>query len=126
MFTFSSRRVAGIFLVLAAVGIEIQIVGGADYPTVPPGLIILLVAAIIMFFVRPVWAVAVAAVATVFISVGGVVAPNLREQLGDAGMTLVFAGSVVQVIGLLGALAMLVPALRQAAAQRRSAKQLQG
>jgi len=32
-------------LVIAAVGIPIQIAGGADYPTVPPGLIISLVAA---------------------------------------------------------------------------------
>jgi hypothetical protein len=39
-------QVAG--LVVAAAGIVIQIASGADYPTVPPGLIILLAAAVLV------------------------------------------------------------------------------
>jgi hypothetical protein len=41
----AQRMSAAVALVAAAAGIGIQILGGADYPTVPPGAIILLVAA---------------------------------------------------------------------------------
>ena len=36
----TARGVAGTGLVVAAVGIPIQVAGGADYPTVPTGLLI--------------------------------------------------------------------------------------
>lgn len=122
MTSFNYRRATAVALALAAVGIELQILGGADYPTVPPGLLILLAAAAVMFLTRKVWAIGIAAFATLFISIGGVVAPNLREQLTDSTSSLVFVGSLVQIVGLVAALALFSPALR-AAVKRRSAPQ---
>ena len=74
----TARRAAGCGLILAAVGIPIQIAGGVDYPTVPPGLMILAAAALLMLFAPWRWAVVVATLATLFISVGAVVTPNFR------------------------------------------------
>jgi hypothetical protein len=94
------RRVAGTGLVLAATGIVIQIIGGADYPTVPPGLLILLTAAALVLFGPWRLALGLAMVATLFISVGGVLAPSFRQQLSDPSQLLTFSGSIVQVVGL--------------------------
>ena len=110
----TARRAAGSGLILAAVGIPIQIAGGVDYPTVPPGLLILTAAALLMLFAPWRWAVVVAALATLFISVGAVVTPNFRHQLGDPGAVVTFVGSAVQVIGLVLALAGGAGALREA------------
>ena len=101
----NGRRLAGAGLILAAIGIVLQIAGGADYPVVPPGLIILVVAALLALFAPWGWAVLLAAVATLFLSVGGVIAPNLREQISDPGAFLTFLGSLVQAAGLVVALA---------------------
>ncbi|MDV3220289.1 hypothetical protein [Intrasporangium sp.] len=92
-------------LTAAAAGIAVQILGGADYPTVPPGLLILLAAAALVAFVHARWVVVAAAAVTVFITIGGIVTPNLRNQLADPGAVLVFTGSALQVLALLGALA---------------------
>jgi len=104
----NGRRLAGLGLIVAAIGIPVQIAGGADYPTVPPGLIILAVAALLMLFAPWRWAVVLAAVATLFISVGAVLAPNLRDQLSDPGAATLFAGSLIQLAGLVPALAGLI------------------
>ncbi|MFF5175764.1 hypothetical protein ACFY3U_24485 [Micromonospora sp. NPDC000089] len=106
-----ARRAAGGALLVAALGIVVQIVGGADYPTVPPGLLILTAAALAFLLAPWRWAVVLAAAATLFISVGGVLAPNFREQLGDPGDALVFAGSLVQAAALAVALLFAVVAL---------------
>jgi hypothetical protein len=108
------RRIAGTGLLIAAVGIPIQIAGGADYPTIPPGLLILLAAAALVLFAPWRWALGLAALATLFISVGGTIAPNFRHQLGNPGEVVTFAGSVVQVIGLVIALVFSAAALREA------------
>jgi hypothetical protein len=98
------RRLAGTGLLIAAAGIPIQIAGGAHYPTVPPGLLILLAAAALVLLAPWRWALGLASLATLFLSVGGVVAPNFRRQLGDPGQLVTFVGSVVQAIGLFIAL----------------------
>lgn len=108
------RRAAAGCLAAAAVAIELQILGGADYPTVPPGLIILAVAAVLVLLPTPRWTLALATVATAFISIGGVVAPNLRDQLAEPGDALAFAGSALQVVALLGALLCCALGLREA------------
>ena len=64
------------------------------------------------------WALAVASLATGFISVGGVLAPSFRHQLGDPNQTLTFAGSVTQVIGLVVALVFCAAAIRDALRRR--------
>lgn len=98
------RRSASGSLAAAAAGIALQILGGADYPTVPPGFLILLAAAALLAFVQARWVVVAAAAVTVFITIGGIVTPNLRNQLADPGAVLVFTGSALQVLALLGAL----------------------
>jgi hypothetical protein len=63
-------RLTGIALLVAALGIVLQILSGADYPTVPPGIIILLVAAGVVWFAPWRWAPAVGALAGLFQLVG--------------------------------------------------------
>jgi hypothetical protein len=90
-------NVAG--LVAAAAGIVIQIASGADYPTVPPGLIILLAAAgLVALGARWRWTTIVGVVVPAFLLVGAVVASQARDQLGDPGQVGVFVGTVVQLL----------------------------
>ena len=112
MTSVRSRRLAGGGLLLTAISIPVQIAGGVNYPTVPPGLIILLVAAAIMLLAPWRWAGFVALVATLFLCFGAIAAPNFRHQPTEPGQTLAFAGSLVQVAGLVLAVAGLPPALR--------------
>jgi hypothetical protein len=107
-----SRWMAGAGLLLAAIGIVVQIAGGANYPTVPPGLIILLVAAAITWLAPWRWAGFVALAATLFLCVGALIAPNFRDQLSDPGQTVQFIGSLIQAAGLVVALIGFPPALR--------------
>jgi hypothetical protein len=117
----NARRLAGAGLILGAIGIVFQIAGGADYPAVPPGLIILLVAAGLVLFAPWGWAVVLAGVATLFLSVGGVVAPGLRDQLSNPGAAASFFGSLIQTVGLIAALAgfVLIAARRRSVASVR-------
>jgi hypothetical protein len=96
-------NVAG--LVAAAAGIVIQIASGADYPTVPPGLIILLAAAgLVALGARWRWTTVVGVVVPAFLLVGAVVASQARDQLGDPGQVGVFVGTVVQLLAMAVAL----------------------
>lgn len=113
------RRAAAAFLAAAAVAIELQVLGGADYPTVPPGLVILGAAAVLVLLPTPRWALAIATVATGFISIGGLVTANLRDQLGEPGEALTFAGSAAQAVALLGGLVCCALALRETFADPR-------
>jgi hypothetical protein len=114
-FTSSTvRRVTGTGLVVAAVSIPVQIAGGVNYPVVPPGLLILAAAAALVLFAPWRWTLILAALATLFIGIGGTVAPNFRHQLSTPGDTVAFVGSVVQAIGLVIALVFFVPVLIEA------------
>ena len=105
-------NVAG--LVVAAAGIVIQIASGADYPTVPPGLLILLVAAaLVALGARWRWTTIVGVIVSLFLLLGGVLAPQAREQLGDPGQVGVFIGTVIQLMALVVALVAGVAATRQ-------------
>jgi hypothetical protein len=96
-------------LVVAADGIMIQYVSGVDYPTIPPGPIILLAAAGVVIFGRGRWSPVVGLVATLFVLIGGAIATiagnGYSETLGDPGELGGFAGAVVQLVGLAIALA---------------------
>jgi hypothetical protein len=61
-------------LVVAAAGIMIQYVSGVDYPTIPPGPIILLAAAAVVAFGPWRWSSVVGLVAALFLSIGGAIA----------------------------------------------------
>jgi hypothetical protein len=92
-------------LVAAAAGIVIQIASGADYPTVPPGLIILLAAAgLVALGARWRWTTIVGVVVPTFLLVGGAIAQQARDQLGDPGQVGVFVGTVVQLLAMAVAL----------------------
>jgi hypothetical protein len=96
-------NVAG--LVAAAAGIVIQIASGADYPTVPPGLIILLAAAgLVALGARWRWTTIVGVVVPTFLLIGAVVASQARDQLGDPGQVGVFVGTAVQLLAMAVAL----------------------
>ena len=95
-------NVAG--LVVAAAGILIQYVSGVDYPTVPPGPIILLAAAAVVAFGPWRRSPFVGLGAAVFLSIGGAIATiagnGFSETLGDPGEVGGFAGAAVQIVGL--------------------------
>jgi hypothetical protein len=96
-------NVAG--LVAAAAGIVIQIASGADYPTVPPGLILLLAATgLVALGARWRWTTIVGVVVPTFLLVGGAIAPQARDQLGDPGQVGVFVGTAVQLLAMAVAL----------------------
>ncbi|MDQ3568696.1 MAG: hypothetical protein M3397_11540 [Actinomycetota bacterium] len=57
-------------LVAAAAGVVIMIVSGVDFPTIPPGLIILLIPAGLVAFGRWRWTPIIATLAGLFIFVG--------------------------------------------------------
>jgi hypothetical protein len=97
---------------LAAISIPVQIAGGVNYPTVPPGLIILLVAAAITLLAPWRRAGFIALAATVFLCFGAIAAPNFRDQVGDPGRTLAFVGSLLQGAGMVLALVTLPAAVK--------------
>jgi hypothetical protein len=108
----ASLTVAG--LVVAAAGIVIQIASGADYPTIPPGLLILLAAAgLVALATRWRWTMIVGVIVSLFLLVGGALAPQAREQLGDPTQVGVFIGTVIQLLALVVALVVSVAATRQ-------------
>ena len=91
-------------LVVAAAGIMIQYVSGVDYPTIPPGAIILLAAAAVVAFGRWRWSPLVGLVAALFLSIGGAIATvvgnGFSETLGGPDEVGSFAGAVIQIVGL--------------------------
>ena len=108
----ASLTVAG--LVVAAAGIVIQIASGAEYPTIPPGLIILLAAAgLAALATRWRWTTIVAVIVSLFLLVGGVLAPQAREQLSDPTQVGIFIGTLIQLLALVVALVAGVAATRQ-------------
>jgi hypothetical protein len=101
-------------LLVAAAGIVIQIASGAEYPTIPPGLVILLAAAgLVALATRWRWTTIVGVIVALFLLVGGVLAPQAREQLANPGQVGVFIGTVIQLLALVVALVAGVAATRQ-------------
>ena len=93
------RKLAVGGLIMAAAGIVAQMIGGADYPAVPPGVLVLLAAAA-LFAIRNRWTPLPGVLIAMFISVGAVVTPNMGDQLGDPSAAGVFAGTLIQLVGL--------------------------
>jgi hypothetical protein len=99
-------------LVVAAVGIVIPIIGGIDFPVVPPGLVIVVVAAALVASARWRWVPFVGVVVPLFLLVGGTISiPGEDEphRTDVVGLT----GTVVQAIGLVVALIAGLQVLRQ-------------
>jgi hypothetical protein len=92
------RRAVLVSLVISAIGIPIQILGGWDYPVVPPGMLILLAAGLVALLpVR--WAPAITLVAGGFILVGFFVVGDLANMFGSQN-ALVTVGKWVQMVAL--------------------------
>jgi hypothetical protein len=110
-------------LVVAAAGIVIQIASGAEYPTIPPGLIILLVAAgVAALGIRWRWTSLFGVIVPLFLLAGGALAPQARGQLGDPTRVGVFVGTVIQLLALAIALIAGVVAARQSDRTRPGAR----
>jgi hypothetical protein len=103
-------------LAVAAAGVMIQYFSGVDYPTIPPGPIILLAAAGVVVFGRWRRAPVAGLVAAAFVSIGGVVATiagnGFSETLGEPSELGGFLGALVQIAGLVIALPAGVVAVR--------------
>jgi hypothetical protein len=95
----TARKFAVTGLAAAAAGIIVQILGGADYPAIPPGAL-LLVAAAVLFAIRTRWTPVVGLVIPVFLSIGAVATPNMRDYLGEPSRAVVFTGTVIQLLGM--------------------------
>jgi hypothetical protein len=100
----------------------IQYVSGVDYPTTPPGPIILLLAAAVVAFGPWRWSPVVGLVTALFVSIGGVIATiagnGFNVTLGDPSDVGGFAGAVVQIVGLVIAVPAGLVAARRSSASR--------
>lgn len=92
------RRTVLVSLVVSAIGIPIQILGGWEYPVVPPGMLITLAAGVVALLpVR--WAPVISLVCGGFILVGFFVVGDFANMFGSQNAP-VTAGKWVQVIAL--------------------------
>ncbi len=103
-------------MVVAIAAIIWQIAVGVDYPTVPPGPIILGVAAVIVVLVRATWARVVGIVIPLFLLVGGTIAfvaddANALRHPGDASP---FVATAIQLAAVAVALVAGIVAFRGA------------
>jgi hypothetical protein len=114
----SFARVSALALLAAAVGIVLQIIGGAEYPAVPPGIVLLVVAAGIVAFAPSRWAPIAAVLAGAFLLVG-MFAAGQAARLVDIDTVLNTTGLWVQTVAVViaivtGAMAMQRPGDRAA------------
>lgn len=107
--------------VAAAIGIQIA-TGVDDYPTVPPGAVLAVVAAVIVLAVRSRWAVVAGFVYPVWIVIGAFATSGTGDRLSRPSDLGPFLGTVLQVaalaVGLVTGVALvaaLVPAARRRA-----------
>ena len=105
---------------LGAIGLIIEVVSGVPgFPTVPPGPIILIVAAAFVALARWRWAPILGLVAALFITIGNVVSDSgTAGRLSDPGAFGPFAGTALLVLGLALALVAGLAASRRALRQR--------
>ena len=96
----SPARTEAAALAVAAAGIIIQIIGGVNYPAVPPGLIILLAAAALVAFLPWRWASVFGVLAGAFMVIGAIGAANARYDLTHPGHPGAFIGTWIQLIAV--------------------------
>jgi hypothetical protein len=112
----------GVALFAAVVGMIVQIIAGVDFPTVPPGPIILGVVGIALFATFNRWVALAGVAAPLFIAVGGVLEGSSWGRVVHPGEFGPFIGTVLQWVGLVGAIAFGLRAIFQA--RRGSASSL--
>ena len=108
-------KVNAFAMVTAMAAIVWQIAAGVDYPPVPPGLIILGVAVVVVLFVRASWARVVGIVVPLFLLIGGTIASiaNDDNAIRDTGDATPFLATVVQLAAVVVALVAGVAAFRE-------------
>ncbi|BBH63881.1 hypothetical protein ACTI_05660 [Actinoplanes sp. OR16] len=112
--TFTTlRRVLGISLLVAGLGVLIQyLVGVPGFPKIPPGPIILGVAGILVLALpRYRWVIVVGLIAALFVTVGGLIEGSVWGRLGEPGRFDVWIGVFLQWAGQAVALVSAVMAL---------------
>ena len=88
-------------LAAAAAGIIVQIIAGVKYPAVPPGLVILLAAAAVVWFVPWRWTPMIGVVCAGFIFIGGFAAAQGRYDLTHPGTHPgAFSGTLIQMVAM--------------------------
>jgi hypothetical protein len=87
-------------LLVAAAGFAIQIVSGVDVPTVPPGLVIMLVAAALVAFGPWRWTPVVGVVVGLFLLVGFFASGSVASLLAPDRLG-VFVGAWVQFLAVI-------------------------
>jgi hypothetical protein len=110
----TASKVNALAMVVAIGAIIWQIAAGVDYPAVPPGPIILGVAALVVLFVRATWARVLGIGVPLFLVVGGTIASvadddNALRHPGDASP---FIATVLQFAALAIALVAGIVAFR--------------
>lgn len=90
-------------ILVAIAGMVIQISTGVKYPTVPPGVVILAVTALLLSTVPWPWMRIPGLLAPLFILVGGVVSGTGRTNISHLSPVGPFLGTVVQFCGLAAA-----------------------
>lgn len=98
-------------LIVAAVGIVVQIIGGVNYPAVPPGLIILLAGAALVAFLPWRWAPVFGVLGAGFLLIGAFAAAESRDHLSHPGHPGAFIGSWIQLVAVVVAVAAGIAAL---------------
>jgi len=98
----TARRVAVAGLILGALGIVILGVAGVNMPMVPPGLVMLLAAAIALATGRGRWA-AILAVVVGLAEIGGFFASGSYSGLVETGSPGVLIGTWIRLIGIITA-----------------------
>ncbi|MGX1477933.1 UNVERIFIED_CONTAM: peptidoglycan/LPS O-acetylase OafA/YrhL [Streptomyces canus] len=86
-------------LLLLAASIAGQIAAGADYPTVPPGLVIPLVAAALLVWRTNRWTTGLALGVGLFIGAGAILTPNTGDHL-SSGDTALVASTAAELVAL--------------------------
>lgn len=111
----TATRVNALAMVAAIGAIIWQIAAGVDYPTVPPGPIILGVAVVVVVFVQAPWARVVGVVVPLFLLIGGTIASiaNDDNAIRDPGDASPFVATVLQFAAVVVALAAGVVAFRE-------------
>jgi hypothetical protein len=93
-------RINAAALLLAIVGMIIQIASGVKYPTVPPGVVILAVTALLIAFVAWPAIRLLGVIAPLFILVGGFMSTAGRTNISHPGHVGSFTGTAIQFGGL--------------------------
>jgi hypothetical protein len=96
---FTPRSFTAFALLTAAVGIYVQLLGGADYPVVPPGALILVAAAGIVWFV-PWRGAPVAAILVALFLIFGLFASDQATRLFEVETVLDTLGLWIQMVSV--------------------------